>query len=140
VRLKIEIPDKIDFSTQMQILIEHINYGNHLGNDKVLSLCHEARVRFFQSKNLNELNVFGLGIIMNEAQVQYINEGKYGATILLDLGIDIHSKLAFDIYYHLHCAGASIAKVKTGLLFYDYANKKVKRIPEEFIKLFAEVV
>jgi len=44
-RIKIEIPDKFIYKTEIPIRITDINYGGHLGNDSLLSIIHEARVR-----------------------------------------------------------------------------------------------
>ena len=44
-RVEIELPEQFPFATEIPIRISDINYGNHLGNDAVLSLAQEARVR-----------------------------------------------------------------------------------------------
>jgi hypothetical protein len=49
------------------MVFEDINYGGHLGNDAVLSLVHEARVRFLKQQGYTENNIEGAGIIMADA-------------------------------------------------------------------------
>ncbi|RMF54479.1 MAG: thioesterase, partial [Calditrichaeota bacterium] len=41
-RLKLTLPEKFHFTTELSIRISDVNYANHLGNDAVLSLIHEA--------------------------------------------------------------------------------------------------
>ena len=63
-RIKIKLPEKFIFRTEIPIRITDINYGGHLGNDSLLSIIHEARVRFLKSLGYSESNVEGVGIIM----------------------------------------------------------------------------
>ena len=134
-RIKIEIPEKIVYKTEIPIRITDINYGGHLGNDSVFSICHEARVRFFNSLGFEELNIAGKGIIMADAGVQYKTEGFYGDILLVQIAISDVTKSGCDIIYQIKNKknGIEIALVKTGISFYDYKNKKIVSVPKEFI-------
>ena len=48
-RIKIDLPAKFSFSTNIPIRITDINFGGHVGNDTILSIIHEARAKFFTS-------------------------------------------------------------------------------------------
>jgi len=73
-RIKIELPGKFIFKTEITIRVSDLNYGGHLGNDSVLSICHEARLRFLKHLGYSELDVEGSGIIMSDAAIQYKGE------------------------------------------------------------------
>ncbi len=45
-KVKIELPDKFIFKTEIPIRISDINYGGQLGNDSVLSTSQELCVIF----------------------------------------------------------------------------------------------
>ena len=47
-RLRFELQGPEVYRTNLQVRVDDINYGGHLGNDSVLTLCHEARIRFFR--------------------------------------------------------------------------------------------
>ena len=47
-RLTLDLPSRFPFSTELEVQVGHINYGGHLGNDSMLSLVHEARVRYLR--------------------------------------------------------------------------------------------
>ena len=74
-RIKIELPEKFIYKTEIPIRITDINYGGHLGNDSLLSLIHEARVRLLHHLGYSESNVEGAGIMMIDAGIQYKSEG-----------------------------------------------------------------
>ena len=140
MRFKIQLPEKKHYSCSLKITIDQINYGNHLSNDKVLVLCHEARIRFLSEQGLSELDCFGAGFIITDAQMEFIAEGKHGDELTIDLYIDLHSEIAFDFYHHMYTKERSIAKVKAGMLFFDYHKKKVRRIPAEFVELVDKLI
>ena len=45
-RIKVELPELFTFNTTIPIRITDLNYGNHVGNDTILSMIHEACVQF----------------------------------------------------------------------------------------------
>ncbi|MEN9523364.1 MAG: hypothetical protein RL065_1741 [Bacteroidota bacterium] len=137
-RIKLSFPEKIIFSTNIPILITHINYGNHLGNDSVLSLLHEARVRFFNWMNVSEVNFFNTSVIMGDVAIQYKGEGFYGDTLKFEIAVEDVSVKSFDIFYKVtNQHGKEIAIAKTGMVCYNYTERKTENVPEEFVRIIA---
>lgn len=136
-RVKIKFPEKIIYSIRMNIRVSDLNYGGHVGNDVFLSLAHEARLQYFQSKGFqNEKNgPDGTGIIIADAAIIYKKELFHGDEITIDLAIGSQGSYGFDLLYRISKEDAGIAAlIKTGVLFYDYNIKKMKPIPEGFIR------
>jgi acyl-CoA thioester hydrolase len=133
-RVEIELPASFVFRTQIPIRIGDINYGGHLGNDAVLAIAQEARVRLLRDHGFTELDVGGVGLVMADAAVVYRAEGRYGMVLDVDVAAaDVRSR-GFELVYRLADAasGAEIARVKTGILFFDYGARKIARMPEAF--------
>lgn len=133
-RLKIQLPQKFIFKTEMEVRVSDLNYGAHLGNDSVLSICHEARIRFLNKQGYTELNIEECGIIMADAAIQYKGESFYGDILIVEIAVSDFSKSSFDFIYRITNKETSklIALVKTGIVFYDYKNKKVISAPAGF--------
>jgi acyl-CoA thioesterase FadM len=133
-RIKIELPEKFHFTTSIPVRITDINYGDHVGNDTILSLMHEARVQFLKTYGYKELEFEGVGMIMSDVGIEFKNELFYGDIVLASVAVGEISKVNFDIYYKLEkeLAGKKIlvAIGKTGMVCYDYDKKKVAAIPE----------
>jgi len=136
-KVKIDLPEKFIFKTEIPIRISDINYGGHLGNDAVLSIAQETRLRFLIHNGFTELDVEGAGIIMVDAAVQYKSEGHYGDVLIVDVAINDFTSVGCDIVYKMSNkeTGKTVAVVKTGIVFYDYEKKKVKPVPEKFISI-----
>ncbi len=133
-RVKLEIPEKLPFSTEIPVRIGDINYGGHLGNDAVLSLVHEARIRFLGSLGYTEMDIEGNGIIMSDAVVVYKSEGFYGDVLRVDVGVTDIQAVGCDVVYRLTStnSGKEVATAKTGIVFLDHRTHKVTSVPEAF--------
>jgi len=134
-RIKIELPEKFIFKTELAIRVTDLNYGGHLGNDAVLSIAHEARLRFLKHLGYSELDVEGSGIIMSDAAIQYKGEGFHRDELIIEIGVSDFKKTGCDFVYRLTNRDTQkiIALVKTGIVFYDYNLRKVVSIPKNFI-------
>ena len=137
-RIKINLPDTFTFSTTIKIRITDINYGGHVGNDSFLSLVHEARLQFLASKGFSEMDMMGVGLIMADAGIEFKKEMKYGDTVKISVAATGFDRIGFDIFYLLEVENGgtfiTAGKAKTGMMCFDYANKKKANIPTEAIE------
>jgi acyl-CoA thioester hydrolase len=132
-RIKIDLPAHFHYSTSIPIRITDLNYGGHVGNDTVLSLIHEARVQFLKHHGFEELNLAGVGVIMNDVGIEFKQELFHGDVVTAHVAAGDFSKISFDLYYKLEKnAGdktVTVATAKTGMVCYDYDKKKVAAVP-----------
>lgn len=140
-RIKIDLSDKFIFKTEIQIRITDINYGGHLGNDSLLSIIHEARVRFLNHIGYSESNVDGSGIIMIDSAIQYKSEGFYGDELSIEIAVKDFTGIGCDIVYRITNKNTlkEIALAKTGIVFFDYKKRKTSPVPIEFKKKIEEM-
>ena len=133
-RTKLVMPKNTIFNTKIQIRISDINYGNHLANDAVLSIIHEARMQFFESLGFSEMDVAGIGTIMGDAVIIYKSQAHYGDTLSIEIGVDGWSRKSCDFFYRISREDSKVvALAKTGIVFFDYTQSKPVNIPGEFI-------
>lgn len=133
-RITLEMPESYLFSTEMAVRVSDVNYGGHLGNDAVLSMIHEARVRFLNHHGYTELSIEGVGLIMTDTAIIYRAEGFYGDRVRVDVTVDDFNKHGCDFFYLLTHKGRDIelARAKTGIVFFDYEVRKVVDVPPRF--------
>jgi acyl-CoA thioester hydrolase len=137
-RIKLEIPKTFPYKTEMDIRIADINYGNHMGNDALLSLLHEARIRFFYHYGCKELDLFGVSLIMSDVAIQYKAEAYHGDMLQIEMTAYDFGVTAFDLFYYITRKQDNklIALAKTNMVCYNYEEKKMKDVPEQFQQLF----
>lgn len=136
-RVKLNFPtQKPIFTAQIPLRITDMNYGNHLGNDIVLSIMHDARMQFLASLGYTELEVGGCGMIMADVMITYRSEGYYGDVLTVELFTDEIGSRSFDFMYKITTTREGklieIAQGKTGMVCYDYKAGKVCSIPATF--------
>ena len=134
-RLKLELPEKLLTSVSIPVRITDINYGNHVGNNSIVEIIHEARVQFLNEHGLTELNVGGMGLIMSELLVEFKNEAFYHDLLEVKIFCGEISRVGFELFYQISVdrnnQPSIIAKAKTGMVSYDYSIKKVSPLSEE---------
>lgn len=136
-RVKINFPDQIPIYTiEIPVRITDLNYGNHLGNDAVLSIIHEARARFLLQYGFTELEIGGCGLIMADTAIAYKAEAFFGDTLSIELFTGELTAHSFDLLYRVTTVRSGtaiiICNVKTGMVCFDYQQRKVCPMPAGF--------
>jgi len=128
------MPASYSFTTQIPVRITDINYGNHVGNDSVLSLIHECRMQFLAHNGYTELNCGGTGLIMYDVAIEFKKELFYGDVVEAHLAATAFSRNGFEIYYQLgkrtDDSFVLVANAKTGMLCYNYATRQLEKVPD----------
>ena len=134
-RIKINLPENFNFSTIIKIRITDLNYGGHVGNDSFLSLIHEARQQFLNHFGYSELQFENVSLIMADASIEFKKELNYSDEVKISVTASGFDKLGFDLFYKIEIINNEnfilAGKAKTGMLCYDYQNKKLMPVPEE---------
>ena len=138
-RVEIRFPAVSHFSTELAVRISDINYGNHLGHDRMITMIHEARMLFFRSLGYSELDIEGVGTLIADLAITYQNEAFYGDLLEFDISVQEISRKSCQLYYRVsRVAGdgearSLIALAKTGVVFFDFDLRKSSIIPAGFI-------
>ncbi|MGI9533758.1 MAG: acyl-CoA thioesterase [Thermodesulfobacteriota bacterium] len=135
-RIKVKLPDKFIFTTEIPLRISDINYGGHLGHDIFLPITHEVRIQFLAKMGYSEMNLGGFGIVISGVVIEYIKEAFYGDDLIVNLAVDKFHKYGFDIIYQLvnKKDNAEIGRVITAIVLFDYSIRKVARLPGQVIE------
>lgn len=134
---RVEIPPVCQpmFSTEITVDISHINYAGHMGNDSALRLAHEARIRFLASLGCTESDVYGAGIIIADAAIIYQAEAFHADKLKIELCVRNFSRVACEFVYQATRMrdNSPILRIKTGVVFFDYASRQTSPVPGQFI-------
>jgi acyl-CoA thioesterase FadM len=124
---------------KVRVRIGDINYGNHVGNDAFVAIIHEARMQWLQGYGYTELDIEGMGLIMSDLSLEFKNECYYGEEIEITIYASDVGRVNFDLYYSLNTSRKGVdvllANAKTGMVSYDYNQKKVAQVPEGLKKI-----
>jgi acyl-CoA thioester hydrolase len=119
------------FQTEITVRITDLNYGGHLGNDKLLSLIHEARVAFLASYGFTETDCGGAALILGDTAVVYQGEGFAGDVLRFEVAAAEPSRCGFRLFFKVSRPSdeEAIALVENGMVFFDYHSRKIQPLP-----------
>lgn len=115
-----------DFTCTLRVRTTDLNYGGHLGNDRLLALVQEARVAFLAERGLSELDAGWPSLIMADAAVLYQGEAFAGDELRFAVAAREPGRVGFRLFTRVTrpADGAAIALVETGLVCFDYAQRR----------------
>lgn len=133
-RIKLDLPDRFPFQTEVRIGAAHLHLGIHVGNGTLFELLNDARILFFESLGYSEVDVAGAGTIMADAVVVYKAESFAGDLLRFEVTAGEFSRTTCDLFYRVTKVpdGAEVARAKTAISFMDYTTRKVVAVPEAF--------
>jgi acyl-CoA thioester hydrolase len=87
----------------------------------------------------SESAIDGSGLIMADLMIIYEAEVFYGETLRIEIGAQAFSACGCDLVYRITSkeTGKEVARAKTGQLFFDYAKRRVVRVPQKFMTALA---
>ncbi len=131
--------DSYSFKTEIVVRITDLNYGGHLANDRLLALIHEARAAFLDYHGFSELDCGGVSLIMGDVVIQYKGEAFSGDILRFEVDAGEPSRCGFRLFYRVTRPkdGKEIALVESGMVCFDYRNRKIERLPESVRKIFS---
>lgn len=139
--LKSQLPSQFSFHCDIAIRITDLNYGGHVGNDRIMALLQEARVQFLAQKGYSELELEGSGMMLTKAQFELRCELHYGYPLRASVSAGNFTSKGFDLFYKLETTVNGEQKVAalaiTTMVCYDYEKKKVVPIAEKAVQRLA---
>ncbi len=125
------------FSTELKVRISQINFGQHLDNAELIKMAHEARFCFLDKYGFNEVDIEGVGLVIGNLEVDYVREVFLHDILTFSLYLDELKKYSLQMYYLISSAKQQkiVARVRTKLIFFDYAKRVKDYVPKFFQQL-----
>ncbi len=129
----IAMPERMAFSTTLQIYVNDLVGGLHVGNHTLISYLNEVQMRFITALGFPTLIVDNSITFNNEIAVQYHKEARYGDTLSVQAHIDPLEARQYRILYHMQNQhGKTLLKAQMGMVFVDQSTGRRSDVPESF--------
>jgi len=131
-RLKLDPLPRYAVETEITVRTTDLNYGGHLGNDRLLALVHEARVDFLARYGLSEMDCAGVSLIMGDAAIVFQGEAFAGDRIRIETTAAEPGGSGFRLFHRLTRTATAkpVALVETGMICFDYRTRRIRPLPE----------
>lgn len=130
-RVQLTAQPDYPFAVELVVRTTDLNYGGHLGNDRLLSLVHEARVAFLAAHSWSELDCGGAALILGDAAIVYQAEAFAGDLLRFEVVVCEPGRAGFRLAYRVTrpADGKAIALVETGMVCFDYGTRRIVPVP-----------
>ena len=138
-RLRLKPLDAYSFATDIGVRYTDLNYGGHLGNDRLLALIQEARAAFLAQFGFSELDCGGTALTMADAAIVYQGEAFAGDGLRFEVTVGEVTHSGFRLFYRVTrpADNKTVALAETGMVCFDYSAKKIKSLPDTAKRAFA---
>ena len=128
-RVQIDLPERFAFRTELEVRVSDLNYGNHVGNDGILTLVHEARRRYLRSLGADEIGADGVGFVIADAAIVYRAQAFYADRLTLEVAAGEFQSRSCAFYFRVSKGGETVAEARTGVVCFDFKAQKAVSIP-----------
>ena len=125
-------PFTADHTSRLTVRIGDINYGGHLGHDRLITLLHQARIELLHALGATETDCFGAGLIMRHLTCDYRGEAFLNDTLDIAMRVDNLRNAAFTLQYSVTSGDRPIAAAAVEMVAYDYQRHKIIALPPAF--------
>lgn len=137
-RLKLNPLNNYPFSTEITVRTTDLNYGGHLGNDKLVSLVHEARVAFLAGHGFTEKDFGGTPLILGDIAAVYLEEAFAGDVLRFEVAAGEPTRCGFRLFFRVTrpADGKPIALVENGMVCFNYQTHSIQPLPKAVKHIF----
>jgi acyl-CoA thioesterase FadM len=138
-RIKLAPLNRYAFSVELSVRITDINYGGHLGNDRMLSLVHEARVAFLAQFGYTEHDCGGVSLIIGDTAVQYKEEAFAGDMLQFEIAPGEYTQYGFRLFYRVIRTSDRklIALIENGMVCLHPKSRELHVVPPRVKERFS---
>lgn len=134
IKADLIIPEELPFGTPLCINIEHVNYGGHADNARIVGLLHEARLRYLHHHGFSEKDIGnGYGLILAELYVKYLRELFWGEELICEVGAGGWGRASFWIFYRMKKGEEVCVIAATRMVAFDFGRRRLGQLPESFV-------
>jgi acyl-CoA thioesterase FadM len=131
-RIKLRPRESYPFQTDLKVRVTDLNYGGHLGNDRLLALVHEARSAFLADSGFSEMDCGGVSLIMGDTAIVYRGEAFSGDILRFEVAAGEPGPNGFRLFYRITRPedDSAIAMAETGMVCFDYRTRRIQSLPD----------
>jgi acyl-CoA thioester hydrolase len=134
-RAKIEEQASYPFSTELDVRVSDLNYGGHLGYDRLLGLAHEARLLLFRELSVTEQDLGDgrTGVVVADVAAVYQGEAFVHEVLSFEIRpVDV-GRGSFRLAHRIRKRdGTNVALLEIGFAAFDYGTRKPVALPAGF--------
>jgi acyl-CoA thioesterase FadM len=142
-RVKIEEQVRYPYSIDLEVRVSELNYGGHLGYERLLAMAHQARVRLLEQLGATELDLGdgATGIVAADLAVAYLGEAFLNDVLVFEIKPVEIGLVAFRLAHRVSHKGSGrkVALAEIGFVGFDTRRRAPGRLPDRFLAALREL-
>jgi acyl-CoA thioesterase FadM len=135
-KVKVEEHPAYPFTVELEVRAGDLNYGAHLGYDRILGLAHQARLVLLDSLGVDEMDLGDgrTGVVAIDVAVTYLSEAFVHDRLVFEIKPVEVGRVGFRLAHRVvnQKTGNKVALIEIGFVGYDYAKRRPAGLPETF--------
>ena len=135
-KTKLQEHDRYSFECALDVRVSDLNYGAHLGYDRILGMAHQARLEMFREMGVDETDLGDgkTGIVASDVVVNYLGEAFVHDTLSFEIMPVEVGPISFRLAHRItrRQDGARVALVEIGFVGFDYSRRSMSRLVPAF--------
>lgn len=138
--VSIELPEQFRFTTEVQVYINDLAGGLHVGNHVLISYLNEAQMRLITALGFPALLVNNCITYNVDLTIQYRAEARYPDKLLIEGEIINVREKSYDIVFRMTnlASGKEVVRAMVGMVFVDQGSGRITSIPTAFLEALAQ--
>jgi acyl-CoA thioesterase FadM len=135
-KVKLDEQPGYPFSVALEVRVGDLNYGAHLGYDRLLGLAHQARLVLFDRLGASEMDLGDgrTGIVAVDVAVTYLGEAFVHDVLEFEIRPVEVGRVGFRLAHRVaqQTSGKKVALIEIGFVGYDYDKRRPAGLPDGF--------
>lgn len=135
-KVKVEEHAAYPFSVELEVRVGDLNYGAHLGYDRILGLAHQARLVLFESLGVDEMDLGDdrTGVVAMDVAATYLSEAFVHDRLVFEIKPVEIGRVGFRLAHRVVNlkTGKKVALIDIGFVGFDYDKRRPAGLPETF--------
>lgn len=138
-RVRNELQKDYEFSCDIELRVGDFNYVGHVGNSQMIGIAHDARVKLLNELGVSEQDLGNgrTGLVIADITANFKAEIFPGDQVAVKSHIGDIGESGFRIFHCITANQTTAALIETGIVAFDYQERKRAEIPGTFLDALA---
>lgn len=129
-----KLQESYEFSCEIPLRLSDINFAGHVDNARMISLAHEGRAKAFNALGMTEIDLGDgrTGILVADITANLKAEIFLDDEVVVKTHLGEIGEKSLRTFHCIEKNGEVAALIESGLVCFDYIDRKVSAIPERF--------
>lgn len=141
-RVTLDRYDRYPFEITLAVRVSDLNHAGHLGHDRLINLAQQARGQLLRSWGLDELDLGDgqTGLVIADVAAVFDGEAFLHDDLVFGIRVVHIGGRSLRLAYQVRRTdGRAVARLETGLVIFDYQERKAAAMPERLKRPLAEL-